>query len=152
MYRNEDAGLDEVGDPDEAGLVGIDPQRSSAGYRDMQDFIELVPDRHAQDLLSRAIEGRGAFRRFKDTLFEFDELRTDWFAFRDARARRHALNWLLDEGVISEDGFREVSAEHRDPPVGGPDRVASVGRRGRPTGSLRGPPRRRVGLREQGTR
>jgi hypothetical protein len=39
------------------------------------DFTERVRDPRAHDLLERAIEGRGAFRRLKDTLFEFPQLR-----------------------------------------------------------------------------
>ena len=62
----------------------------------MEDFIALVPDRRAADLLGRAIAGRGAFPRFKDTLFEFPELRERWFRFRDTRLRRRAIEFLLD--------------------------------------------------------
>ena len=39
------------------------------------DFTERVRDPRAHDLLERAIEGRGAFRRFRGTLFEFPEPR-----------------------------------------------------------------------------
>ncbi len=60
----------------------IEPLPSSEGYGDMEDFIARVADRRAADLLERAIAGRGAFRRFKDTLFEFPELREGWFRFR----------------------------------------------------------------------
>ena len=56
----------------------------------MAEFVAAVHHRRAADLLDRAISGRGAFRRFKDTLFEFPELRDTWFRFRDARARRRA--------------------------------------------------------------
>jgi predicted nucleotidyltransferase len=107
-------------DLDAAGLVLIESLPSAVGYSDMEDFIELVPDRRARDLLERAIEGRGAFRRFKDVLLEFPELRLEWFAFRDARARRHAIGWLLDEGLITEEAARASRSRHADPPVGGP--------------------------------
>ena len=66
----------------------------------MAEFVAGVHHRRAADLLDRAIAGRGAFRRFKDTLFEFPELREQWFRFRDARSRRRALRWLADEGLI----------------------------------------------------
>ena len=39
-----------------------------AGYRDMEDFIATVGDERLQELLEVAIQGRGAFRRFKDVL------------------------------------------------------------------------------------
>ncbi len=68
----------------------------------MEDFIQLVRDPQARDLLEREIEGRGAFRRFKDTLFEFPELRDEWFALRDVRARRRAVEWLRDEDLVDD--------------------------------------------------
>ena len=52
-------------DPDSRGLRPIEPIPSHEGYADMEDFIERVRDPRARDLLSRAIAGRGAFRRFK---------------------------------------------------------------------------------------
>lgn len=86
--------------PGDRGLILIEPLPSGVGYRDMEDFIARVRDPRSRDLLQRAIEGRGAFRRFKDTLFEFPELRAAWFAFHDARTERRALEWLADEGVV----------------------------------------------------
>lgn len=35
--------------------------RAGVGYDDMEDFIAGIQDRHAADLLNRAIAGRGAF-------------------------------------------------------------------------------------------
>lgn len=56
-----------------------------------------MQDRRAADLLNRAIAGRGAFRQFKETLFESPELRQTWFEFRDRRIRRRAIQLLTDE-------------------------------------------------------
>ncbi|MGI9028412.1 MAG: UPF0158 family protein, partial [Ilumatobacteraceae bacterium] len=83
----------------------------------MEDFIQLVRDPQARDLLEREIEGRGAFRRFKDTLFEFPELRDEWFALRDVRARRRAVEWLRDEDLISEKCANKKIAPLPDPPT-----------------------------------
>jgi hypothetical protein len=42
------------------------PQADShEGYRDMEDFISTVKDERLLDRLWQAIQGRGAFRRFK---------------------------------------------------------------------------------------
>ena len=51
-------------DPDERGLVYVDPVDSGESYSDMEEFAEVVPDPRARDLLLRAIAGRGALRRF----------------------------------------------------------------------------------------
>ena len=74
----------------------------------MAEFVAGVHHRRAAELLDRAIAGRGAFRRFKDTLFEFPELREQWFRYRDARSRRRALRWLADAGLIERVGRRRV--------------------------------------------
>jgi predicted nucleotidyltransferase len=86
--------------PETRGLTPIEPISSREGYADMEDFTLQVRDPRARDLLERAIEGRGAFRRFKDTLFDFSELRQAWFKFHDARMQRRALEWLADEGLV----------------------------------------------------
>jgi hypothetical protein len=41
---------------------------SYEGYQDMADFIVTVGDEHLRELLEVAINGKGAFRRFKDVL------------------------------------------------------------------------------------
>jgi hypothetical protein len=65
----------------------------------------------ARNLLERAIAGRGAFRRFKDTLMEFPELRQAWFAFHDARMERRAIEWLAEHGLVEPSAAeREVQA------------------------------------------
>jgi hypothetical protein len=70
-----------------------------------------VRDPRARELLERAIEGRGAFRRFKDTLFEFPELRETWFRFHDARMERRALEWLADEGLVDREAAERAMPE-----------------------------------------
>jgi predicted nucleotidyltransferase len=85
------------------------------GYGDMEDFIERVRDSRARDLLERAIAGRGAFRRFKDTLFEFPELREAWFKFRDARMERRAIECLVDEDLVKPEIAEPAITERTDP-------------------------------------
>ncbi|HVX30448.1 MAG TPA: UPF0158 family protein [Nitrolancea sp.] len=70
-----------------------------ADYRDMEDFIESVADEQLRQQLERAIDGPGAFRRFRNEISELDDERTRWFAFRDARRRERILRWLADEGI-----------------------------------------------------
>lgn len=96
----------------------VDSLPSGEAYGDMEDFIARVPDRRAADLLERAIAGRGAFRRFKDTLLEFPELREKWFRFSDRRMQRRAIEFLVDERLIDEAAARRALAEREDPPVG----------------------------------
>jgi predicted nucleotidyltransferase len=104
--------------PDEAGGRYIDPIPSGEAYGDMRDFVARVPDRRVADLLSRAIEGRGAFRRFKDSLFEFPELRETWFRFHDVRMRRRAIEWLVDCRLVDDSVAEAALGELEDPAVG----------------------------------
>jgi predicted nucleotidyltransferase len=96
-------------------MIPIEPLSSPESYADMELFVERVRDARARDLLSRAIQGRGAFRRFKDTLIEFPELRSAWFAFHDARMQRRALRWLAHQGLINELIAERAAANHPDP-------------------------------------
>ncbi|MEV0900390.1 UPF0158 family protein [Actinoplanes sp. NPDC049802] len=84
----------------------------------MEDFIDLVSDDRASRRLARAIDGRGAFRRFKNELNEeYPHLLQPWYDFRDTRAVRRAVEWLLDESLINDAAADRFLAEHPDPPV-----------------------------------
>src|SRR4051794_35776261 len=53
---------------DELDLIVIGPLPSSVWYRDMADFARGITDEEIGMRLSRAIDGRGAFSRFKNEL------------------------------------------------------------------------------------
>ncbi len=110
----------------DGGWRKIRPTESYESYRDMAEFVAAVHHRRAADLLDRAITGRGAFRRFKDTLFEFPELRDQWFRFRAARSRRRALHWLSVEGLISREASEKAASQHPDPTQEDEDIPAAV--------------------------
>ena len=71
---------------------------SHEGYRDMEDFIGTLHDERLQELLDVAIQGRGAFRRFKDVLERHPAERQQWFEFQASRLEARAHEWLADEG------------------------------------------------------
>ena len=73
---------------------------SNEGYEDMRDFIATVKNEHLTELLEVAINGKGAFRRFKDLLLNYPEERERWFKFKDDRMQEIALEWLEDIDVI----------------------------------------------------
>jgi hypothetical protein len=101
---------------DELDLIPIDPLPSHVWYQDMADFAEGLSDERAGQRLARAIRGKGAFRRFKDELYEeHTELVPAWHAFRDVRAKRRAVAWLLDQGLIGDDAVRDFVTSHPYP-------------------------------------
>ena len=73
---------------------------SHEGYENMQDFIVTVENEHLSELLEVAINGKGAFRRFKDVLLNYPEERKRWFQFKDGRMQERALEWLDSIDVI----------------------------------------------------
>lgn len=124
----ERGGIHACGEDDEpsAGWVAIDSTTTRDGYRDMSDFTAGVQHRRAAELLDRAIDGRGAFRRFKNALFEFPEVRDQWFRFRDARSRRRALDWLVENGLITPEAAEREATRYPDPAPTNEDVPASV--------------------------
>jgi hypothetical protein len=68
----------------------------------MQEYIWSLEDEHLHELLEVAIQGSGAFRRFKDVLYRYPEAQDNWFKFRDEREQRRMLDWLASEGIEPE--------------------------------------------------
>ena len=80
-------------------FIEIPSDESRDGYRDMAAFIDTVQNRRLQDHLERAIQGKGAFRRFKDTLLDDPTERERWFAFQNERLHQRVLEWLAGEEI-----------------------------------------------------
>lgn len=81
----------------------------------MADFAEGITDERAARRLLRAIDGKGAFRRFRAELQEeYPELLSAWYAFRDARATRRAVEWLADNELIDDEAAERFLAGHPD--------------------------------------
>jgi hypothetical protein len=101
-----------------AGLLSIEPVPTGVGYADMEDFVARVRDPRAHHLLERAITGRGAFRRFKDALLDYPELRRAWFAFHDVRGERRAIEWLLEHGLVDPTAAQTALDRRQEPAAG----------------------------------
>lgn len=93
--------VDGIADPEmhariasDATYLRVDPVSSREQYRWMERFIPMVDDPELRDALTRAIDGKGAFRRFKDVLMSHGPERERWFAFRSERLRVFMEAWL----------------------------------------------------------
>jgi hypothetical protein len=82
-------------------LIHVDPLGSEVEYRWMAEFTGTVRDARLRDRLEVALDGRGAFRRFKNVLLDFPGERERWFAFRDERLHTAARDWLGELGIES---------------------------------------------------
>ncbi len=98
--------VDGIADPDmhsrialDPNYMRVDPVSSREQYRWMERFIPMVDDPDIQARLVTAIDGKGAFRRFKDVLMSFAPERERWFAFRSERLRVFMEAWLNAHGL-----------------------------------------------------
>jgi len=121
VFWTSDTGIDGHNpvDLDDLDQVCIDALPSYVWYQDTVDFAESIGDEQACRRLVRALDGRGAFRRFKAELHEeYPHLVPIWYAFRDARARRRAVEWLVDNELIDDQSANRYFADHPDPDLG----------------------------------
>lgn len=70
-------------------------------YGMMEDFIETIEDVRLYNQLQIAINGRGAFRRFKDTCINFGVIE-DWYKFRDEEYKKIAIGWCEEHNIKYE--------------------------------------------------
>ncbi|HEX8832309.1 MAG TPA: UPF0158 family protein [Longimicrobium sp.] len=87
---------------DETRYRLIEPVPSRQGWGWMEDFAEDVTDAVARTRLLDAIEGSGAFGRFKRVLSSYPDLREAWFRFQEERLREYAREWLAGENIDAE--------------------------------------------------
>ncbi|MCA9672574.1 MAG: hypothetical protein KC503_43570 [Myxococcales bacterium] len=79
-------------------FVRIDPASSREQYRWMERFVATVDDKPLRDRLLIAIDGKGAFRRFKDVLLSFPAERERWFNYRADLLHHHINRWFEARG------------------------------------------------------
>jgi hypothetical protein len=118
LFWTADCGIDGQTpvDLDELDVVCIDPEPSYVWYQDMVDFAEGISDERAGRSLGRAIQGRGAFRRFKDCLHQdFPHLLPMWYAFSDVRAKRRAVEWLVSNSLVDDNAATQFLSDYPDP-------------------------------------
>jgi hypothetical protein len=111
--------VDGVADPQmhvriasDGNYLRIDPVSSREQYRWMERFIPLAEDNDLREKLTQAIDGKGAFRRFKDVLMSFGDEREKWFTFRSERLRTFMEAWLGAHAIkaISRPAWAEGGA------------------------------------------
>jgi hypothetical protein len=124
----------------------IDPVSSREQYRWMERYIPMVEDVELRAKLAVSIDGKGAFRRFKDVLMSYGAERERWFAFRSERLRifmeawlnAHALRAVPRPTIVQEAPAEEPAPLSVDAKEAGPPPSESrEARKGRSSESLR---------------
>ncbi|MEJ2649326.1 MAG: UPF0158 family protein [Sedimentisphaerales bacterium] len=67
-------------------------------YEIMERFCLSLEDPRMRELLSANIKGSGAFRRFKDALYQ-NGIEHDWFTYRNKAYREIAIEWCQENDI-----------------------------------------------------
>jgi len=70
-------------------------------YRIMERFISSVAISEQAEILYNAIKGKGAFRRFRDTLERF-VLLEQWYEYKEERLVEFVKDWCEDQEICYE--------------------------------------------------
>ena len=73
-------------------------------YEDMVSFVDSLDDNYIRERLYQALEGKGAFKRFKNEIIN-QNVREKWFKYRDDCLRQKVINWLEENEVEYEKYF-----------------------------------------------
>ncbi|MBM3320719.1 MAG: hypothetical protein FJY73_08610 [Candidatus Eisenbacteria bacterium] len=79
-------------------LIPHKPSRE--GYAEMEEFIGTVKDKRLRQTLIEGIEGKGAFRRFREILVSYPSEEERWLALRDRRIREEIEDWLRKNDIV----------------------------------------------------
>ena len=95
-------------------VVAIPDTLTYEAYNEMQDFIATIDDDRLCNQLSYAIQGRGAFGRFRDVLRQHLAEEQRWYAFQDNRLRERILEWLHEMGIEPMDAPQATEVKIED--------------------------------------
>jgi hypothetical protein len=121
------------GDPALA-IVRTDPTRylaieaipSRIQYQWLDDFIKSVEDEGTRLRMEAAVNGKGAFRRFKDILLTLPDERRRWFEFRDQMMRQRIIEWVREHGIMALNEPTWQGVEMSDMDAGAPGSASNT--------------------------
>jgi hypothetical protein len=96
MLVGDDAAIDVEEEPHR--WLRFDRIGSRDEWRDMAAFAARQRDVALRERLERAIEGKGAFRRFRDLVHD-ENLVEQWYAYSTDRQMGRAREFLAHEGI-----------------------------------------------------
>lgn len=86
---------------DEHGFYRLPTSFDIREYDMMEKFIDSLPE-PARSRLGRAIQGKGAFRRFKDTAGRLG-VAPQWYEFQASEYKKKAIEWCRDNDLEYEE-------------------------------------------------
>ena len=100
-WDEEDKEIAELMDMEWDRFIRLPEKYEIHEYRIMEDFIEELDNQKLQTELYRAIQGRGAFRRFKDKI-RYAGIEQQWYDYQNNAYREFALRWCKENNIRCE--------------------------------------------------
>jgi hypothetical protein len=82
-------------------LIPHKPSRE--GYAEMEAFVDTVKEKRLRAALLEALEGKGAFRRFREVLASHPAEEERWLAHKDERVRGEIEAWLRENAIVLDE-------------------------------------------------
>jgi len=103
-------------------FLRVEPASSREQYRWMEKFVGSVTDEPLRERLIISIDGKGAFRRFKDVLLAYPAERERWFSYRAELLHWHIQTWLGEHDVhpTNDPPWGQVQPPQELPAIGRP--------------------------------
>src|ERR1043165_5213569 len=103
-------------------FLRVEPASSREQYRWMERLVGSVSDEALRERLIISIDGKGAFRRFKDVLLAYPAERERWFSYRADLLHWPMQQWLEPHNIkaTTEPPWGAVAPPAELPTVGRP--------------------------------
>jgi hypothetical protein len=70
-------------------------------YEIIEEFISTISDDEVREELFDAIQGRGAFRRFKDGIIEHG-VEKQWYEYKEKKLKKIVIEWCKEKDLAIE--------------------------------------------------
>jgi len=96
----------------EGRYIRIPERESLEAYGVMADFVETVHDSELKERLTHVLNGKGAFRRFKDILLDYSKERKRWHGYNAKAIKKVILQWFDSLAIEPEPIYTKREVGH----------------------------------------
>jgi hypothetical protein len=89
-------------DPDDEHIVAVPRREAYEDHKVMEHFVAWIDEDDVKRVLRRALDGKGAFRRFREALDGYPDLRAQWEREKNEHLLQEATTWLAELGIEPE--------------------------------------------------
>jgi hypothetical protein len=84
---------------DEERFIRIPERTSAMAFESMAEFADSVEDKFLKEKFRSALDGKGAFRKFKDALIDYPKERKRWHGHNAKAMKNEITEWLASMGI-----------------------------------------------------